>query len=86
MDKIEYHAVIKLFVKEGLTPNEIFLEFINVYGYFSLLRFQHLRNGLPSLNVAIPALKMIHVKDVQKVKQHQKSLNKCTIWYWMTGG
>ena len=51
-----------------------------------LLRFQQLRNGLPSLNVAIPALKMIHVKDVQKVQQHQKSLNRCTIWYWMTGG
>jgi len=50
-----------------------------------LLRFQQLRYGLPSLNVAVPALKMIHVKDVQKVQQHQKSLNKCTIWYWMTG-
>jgi len=51
-----------------------------------LLHFQQLRNGLPSLNVAVPALKMIHVKDVQKVQQHQKSLNKCKIWYWMTGG
>jgi hypothetical protein len=51
----------------------------------AILRFQHLRNGLPSLNVAVPALKMIHVKDVKKVQQHQKSLNKCTIWYWMTG-
>jgi len=50
-----------------------------------LLRFQQLRNGLPSLNLAVPALKLIHVKDVQKVHQHQKSLNKCTIW-WMTGG
>ena len=50
------------------------------------LRFKPLRNGLPSLNVAVPALEMIHVKDVQKVQQHQKSLNKCTIWYRMTGG
>jgi hypothetical protein len=33
MDKIEYHAVIKFFVKEGLTPNEIHSKFINVYGY-----------------------------------------------------
>jgi hypothetical protein len=24
-------------------------------------------------------LKLFHVKDVQKVQQHQKSLNKCTI-------
>jgi hypothetical protein len=31
-----------------------------------LLRLQQLRNGLPSLNVAVPALKMIHVKDVPK--------------------
>jgi hypothetical protein len=51
----------------------------------TLLHFQQLRNELPSLNVAVPALKMIHMKDVQKA-QHQKSLNKCTIWYWMTGG
>jgi transposase len=32
MDKIEYRVVIKLFVKEGLTPNEIHSKFINVYG------------------------------------------------------
>jgi hypothetical protein len=50
-----------------------------------LLRFQQLRNGLPSLNVAVPALNKIHVKDVQKAQQHQKSLNKCTICYWVTG-
>jgi hypothetical protein len=35
--------------------------------------------------VAVPALKMIHVKDVQKVQQHQKSLNKWMIRYWMMG-
>ena len=32
MDKIEYRAVIKFFVKEGSTPNEIHLKFIKVYG------------------------------------------------------
>ena len=32
MDKIEYRSVIKLFVKEGLTPNEIYSKFIKVYG------------------------------------------------------
>jgi hypothetical protein len=32
MDKIEYRAVIKLFVKEGLRPNEIHSKFIKVYG------------------------------------------------------
>jgi hypothetical protein len=73
MDKIEYRAVIKFFVKEGLMPNEIHTKFMKVYGD-------------SRLNVAVPALKMIHVKDVQKVQQHQKSLNTCMIWYWMTGG
>jgi len=32
MDKTEYRAVIKFFVKEGLTPNEIHSMFIKVYG------------------------------------------------------
>jgi transposase len=35
IDKIEYRAFIKLFVKEGLTPNEIHSKFIKVYGDFS---------------------------------------------------
>jgi L-ribulose-5-phosphate 3-epimerase UlaE len=82
IDKTVYCAVIKFFVKEGLTPNEIHSKFINVYGDSS--SFSTI-NGLPSLNVAVPALKMIHVKDVQKVQQHHKSLNKCTIWYLTTG-
>jgi len=85
MDKIEYRVVIKFFVKEGLMPKKINFKFIKVYGDSSPL-FSTLRNGLLRLNVAVPALKMIHVKDVQKVQQHQKSLNKCTICYWMTGG
>jgi transposase len=32
MDKIEYRAVIKFFVKEGLTQNEIYSKFMKVYG------------------------------------------------------
>jgi histone-lysine N-methyltransferase SETMAR len=32
MEKIEYRAVMKFFVKEGLTPNEIHSKFIDVYG------------------------------------------------------
>jgi transposase len=32
IDKIEYRAVIKFFVKEGLTPKEIYSKFIKVYG------------------------------------------------------
>jgi hypothetical protein len=37
MDKIEYCAVIKFFVKEGLMPNEIHLKFTEVYGDSSSL-------------------------------------------------
>jgi len=37
MDKIEYCAVIKFLVKEGLMPNEIHLKFIKVYGNSSPL-------------------------------------------------
>jgi len=51
-----------------------------------LLRFRQVRYGLPCFNVAVSALKLIRVKNVQKVQQHQKSLNKCTVCYWMTGG
>jgi hypothetical protein len=36
MDKIEYCEVIKFFVKEGLTPNEIHSKFIKVYEDSSL--------------------------------------------------
>jgi transposase len=32
MDKIQYCAIIKFFVKEGLTPNEFHSKFIKVYG------------------------------------------------------
>jgi transposase len=32
MNKTEYRAVIKFFIKEGLTPNEIHSKFIKVYG------------------------------------------------------
>jgi transposase len=32
MDKIEYRAFIKFYVKEGLTPNAIHSKFIKVYG------------------------------------------------------
>jgi transposase len=32
IDKIEYCAVINFFLKEGLTPNEIYSKFLKVYG------------------------------------------------------
>jgi len=50
MDTIEYRAVIKFFAKEGLTPNKIHSKLIKFMGTL-LLRFQQLRNGLPSLTL-----------------------------------
>jgi len=37
MDKIEYREVIKFFVKEGLTPNEVHSKFVKVCGVSSRL-------------------------------------------------
>jgi hypothetical protein len=57
MDKIEYHAVIKFFVKEGSTPNEIHSKFITVYGdsspSFSTIQkwAAKFKNGRTSLKV-----------------------------------
>jgi hypothetical protein len=45
MDKIEYHAVIKFFVKEGLTPNDIHSKFRKVYEH-SPPSFSTIKNGL----------------------------------------
>ena len=85
MDKIEYRAVIKFFVKEGLTPNVIHSKFIKVYGDSST-SFSTIKKWAAEFKRGRTSLKTIHVKDVQEVQQHQKSLNKCTIWYWVTGG
>jgi hypothetical protein len=61
MDKIEYRAVIKFFVKEGLTPNEIHLKFTSqlfffnqdaiaaVEGYFADLTKNHYMDGIMAL-------------------------------------
>jgi len=71
MDKIQYRAVIKFFVKEGLTPNEIHSNFLNVYGDSSP-SFSTIKKCSAKFKRGLPSLKMIHVKDVQKVQQHQK--------------
>jgi hypothetical protein len=67
-------------------PNESHSKFININGdsfpSFSIIN----KWAVKFKRVAVPALKMFHVKDVQKVQQHRKSLNKCMICYWMIGG
>jgi len=57
MDRIQYRAVIKLFVKEGLTLIEIHSKFIKVYGdssaSFSTIKkwAAEFKRGRPSLEV-----------------------------------
>jgi histone-lysine N-methyltransferase SETMAR len=84
MDKIEYCAVIKFFVNEGLTPNEIHSKFIKVYGDSST-SFSTIKKWAAEFKRGRTSLEDDPREGRQKV-QHQKSLNKCTIWYWMTGG
>jgi len=45
MDKTEYRAVIKFFVKESLTPNKIHSKLVKVYGDSSL-SFSTIKEGL----------------------------------------
>jgi ribonuclease HI len=75
MNKIEYRAVIKFFVKEGLTPNEIHSKFIKVYGDSSPL-FSTIKKWAAEFKRGCTSLEDNPLKDVQKVQQHQKSLNK----------
>ena len=51
MDKIKYCAVIKFFVKEGLTPNEIHSKYVDSSPSFSTIKkwaaeFKHGRTSL----------------------------------------
>jgi len=85
MDKIEYRAVRKSSVKEGLMPNEIHSKFIKVYGDCSP-SLSTIKKWTAEFKGGRTSLMLILVKDVQKVQQHhQKSFNKCTL-NWMTGG
>ena len=84
MDKIEYRAFIKFFVKEGLMPKEIQSKFINVYGDSSP-SFSTIKKWAAEFKRGRTSLENDAREGRQKVQQHQKSLNKCTIRYWMTG-
>jgi len=86
MDKIEYRAVIKFFVKEGLTTNEIYSKFIKVYGDSSPL-FSTIKKWDAEFKRGRTSLEDDPREErPKKMQQHQKLLNKCSIWYWMTGG
>jgi hypothetical protein len=85
IDKIEYRAVIKLFVKEGLTLNKIHSKFIKVYGDSSP-SFPTIKKWAAAFKRGRTSLENDPRESVQKVQQRQKSLKKCMTWYWMTGG
>jgi len=65
MDRTEYRAVIKFFVKEGLTSNEMHSKFIKVYGYSSP-SFSTIKKWAAEFKRGRTSLEDIHVKDVQK--------------------
>ena len=85
MDKIEYRAVIKFFVKEGLTPNEIHSKFIIVY-VDSSPSFSTIKKWAAEFKRGRTSLEDDPCEGRPKSKHHQKSMNTCTIWYWMTRG
>jgi len=84
-DTIEYRAVIKFFVKEGLTPNEIHLKFIKIYGD-SYPSFSTIKKWAAEFKRGRTSFEDDPREGRPKMPQHQKSLNKCTICYWMTVG
>jgi hypothetical protein len=69
MDETEFRVVIKFFVKEGLMPNKVHSKFIKVYGESSP-SFSTIKIWAAEFKRGLPALKMIYVKDVQKVQHH----------------
>ena len=84
IDKIEYRAVIKFFVKEGLMPSEIHSKSIKVYGDSSP-SFPTIKKWAAEFKRGRTSLEDDPREGRPKIQQHQKSLNKCTIRYWMTG-
>jgi len=83
MDKIEYRALIKFFVKEGLTPNEIYSKFINVYGdsspSFSTIKkwAAEFKRGRTSLEDDPREGRSKSATTLEIIKR---------VRYWMTGG
>jgi len=87
MDKTEYRAVIKFFVKEGLTPKEIHSKFTKVYGdsspSFSTIKkwaakFKHGHTSLED----DPCEGRPKSATTPEISEQVHD----TIWYWMTDG
>jgi histone-lysine N-methyltransferase SETMAR len=76
MDKIGYRAVIKFFVKEGLTPNEIHSKFIKVYEDSSL-SLSTIKKWAAEYKRGRTSLEDDPREGRPKMQQYQKPLNKC---------
>jgi transposase len=85
MDKIEYRAFIKFFVKEGLTPNEIHSKFIKVYGDSSP-SFSTIKKLAAEFKCGCTRLEGDPHEGRPKRATTPEIINKCRVWYWMTSG
>ena len=84
MDKIEYRAVIKFFVKEGLTPNEIHSKFIKVYGASSP-SFSTIKKWAAEFKHGRTSLKDDPCEGCPKSATTPEIIEQVYKWYWMTG-
>jgi transposase len=78
MDKIKYRAVIKFFVKEGLTPNEIHSKFIKVYRDSSP-SFSTIKKWAAEFKRGRTSLEVDPREERPKSATTLESLNKCKI-------
>jgi len=84
MDKIEYRAVIKFFVKEGLTPNEIHSKFIKVYGASSP-SFSTIKKWAAEFKRDRTNLEDDPREGRPKGATTPEIIEQVYKWYWMTG-
>jgi transposase len=85
MDKIEYRAVIKFLVKEGLTPNEIHSKFIKVYGDSSP-SFSTIKKWTSEFKRVRTSLEGDPREGRPKSATTPEIIEQCRIWFWTTGG
>jgi transposase len=83
MDKIEYCAVIKFFVKEGLTPNKIHSKFIKVYGN-SFLSFLTIKEWAAGFKSGHTSLEDDPREGRPESATTPESIEQVHMWYWMT--
>jgi transposase len=85
MDKIEYRAVIKFSVKEGLTPKEIHSKFIKVYGDSSP-SFSTIKKWGAEFKRGRTSLEGDPREGRSKSATTPEIIEQVHDTYWMTGG